>query len=30
VAQPGPQLVAVRGLLGQHRQYDFLLHVSPI
>ena len=26
VAQPRPQLVAVRGLLGQHRQHHFLLH----
>jgi len=30
LTQPRPQLVAVRGLLGQHRQHHFLLHRSPI
>jgi len=29
VTQPRAQLVAVRRLLGQHRQYDFLLHPPP-
>jgi hypothetical protein len=28
VAQPRAQLVAVRGLLGQHRQHHFLLHCA--
>jgi hypothetical protein len=27
--KPGAELEALRGLLGKHRQHDFLLHAIP-